>query len=106
LAYLWLPAHDYNPPSVEQFFVGVDFIDQLVRNRIKTYIHCNVGYGRAPTLLTAYLVAVRGYTLIKAVTLLSHKRPGVHPNPGQIEGIKKFIKAFKRFRKSRFKIVI
>ncbi|MFA6198409.1 MAG: dual specificity protein phosphatase [Patescibacteria group bacterium] len=106
LAYLWLPARDFSPPSVEQFFIGIDFIDHLVRRRIKTYVHCNVGFGRAPTLLAAYLVAIRGYTLAEAVIYLSHRRPGIHPNPGQIDGIKKFIQAFGRYRKSSQKFHI
>ena len=107
LAYLWIPVKDFNSPSLEQFFLGVDFIDQLVRRRIKTIVHCNVGYGRAPTLVAAYLMAIKGYSLKRAVTFLSHKRPGVHPSPGQIRGMKTFIRAFRLTqKKSKSKVVI
>jgi protein-tyrosine phosphatase len=105
LAFLWLPARDYSPPSVEQFFIGVDFIDQLVRRRVKTYVHCNVGLGRAPTLLAAYLIAARGYTLTQAITFISHRRPGSHPNVDQVNGIKKYILSFNRNRRFIHKLV-
>lgn len=104
VAYLWLPVHDYNAPSVEQFFLGVDFIDQLVRRRVKTYIHCNVGFGRAPVMVAAYLCAIRGYSVAEAIKELSHRRPGVSPNPGQIKGLQKFLTAFHKSRKGRILI--
>ncbi|MDD5342591.1 MAG: dual specificity protein phosphatase family protein [Patescibacteria group bacterium] len=104
-AYLWLPARDYSPPTLEQFYLGVDFIDQLVRRRIKTYVHCNVGFGRAPTLIAAYLVAIKGYSVSEAIILLSHKRPGVHPNIHQVVGIRRFIRHFRKSN-SRAKVLI
>lgn len=106
LAYLWIPVKDFTSPTIEQFFLGVDFIDLLVRRRIRTFVHCNVGFGRAPTLVAAYLMAMRGYSLAKAITLLSHKRPGVHPSPGQIRGLRAFIRAFKRYLKKKHKVIL
>ncbi|MDP3964821.1 MAG: dual specificity protein phosphatase [bacterium] len=97
-AYLWLPVKDFEAPSMEQFYLGVDFIDQLVRRKIKTLVHCNVGFGRAPTLVAAYLVAIKGKSLKKTITMISHKRPGVSPNRNQLEAIKKFVRSFRNSR--------
>ncbi len=93
-AYLWLPVQDFESPSLEQFYLGVYFIEQLVRRKIKTLVHCNVGYGRAPTLVTAYLAAYRGKSIKEAIALMSHKRPGVSPNKKQILGVKRFLRSF------------
>ena len=95
-AYLWLPVKDFEAPSVEQFYLGVHFIDQLVRRRIKTLVHCNVGFGRAPTLLTAYLTTHKGKSIKEAIAMMSHKRPGVSPNQLQISAIRKFVRSFNR----------
>lgn len=95
-AYLWLPVKDFEAPSLEQFYLGVYFIDQLVRRRIKTLVHCNVGFGRAPTLLAAYLATYKGKSVKEAIALMSHKRPGVSPNQLQITAIRKFIRSYDR----------
>ncbi len=95
-AYLWLPVKDFEAPSLEQFYLGVIFIDQLVRRRIKTLVHCNVGFGRAPTLIASYLATYRGKSIKEAIALMSHKRPGVSPNQLQIAAIRRFIRSFSR----------
>ncbi|MBU0707336.1 dual specificity protein phosphatase family protein [Patescibacteria group bacterium] len=95
-AYLWLPVRDFEAPSIEQFYLGVYFIDQLVKRRIKTLVHCNVGFGRAPSLIAAYFAAYRGKGITEAISFMSHKRPGVSPNTKQIAGIKRFIGSFSR----------
>ena len=87
--YLWLPVKDHAAPSQKQLKIGIDFIEDLIKNKIKVYIHCQRGHGRAPTLVAAYLVS-KGKTVEQAVDFIKKKRPVIHPNKVQINALKRF----------------
>lgn len=87
--YLWLPTPDHTPPSQEQLEIGVNFIRELLKNKIKIYIHCQRGHGRAVTLTAAYLIT-KGMTPKEAIKFIKNKRPSIHPNPKQIKALEKF----------------
>jgi protein-tyrosine phosphatase len=56
MAYLWLPVKDFTEPTFEQLWLGVRFIDTVVKSNQRVLIHCKMGLGRSPTLAAAYLV--------------------------------------------------
>jgi protein-tyrosine phosphatase len=87
--YLWLPVKDHTAPSQKQLILGVNFIENLIKNKIKVYVHCQRGHGRAPTLVAAYLIS-KGKTVEQAVESIKKKRPVVHPNKIQINALRRY----------------
>ncbi len=92
--YLWLPTKDHIAPTLKQLQIGVDFIKKLVDLKIRCYVHCQRGHGRAPTLVAAYLVS-KGMGIDEAFNFIKKKRPTVHPNRKQISAVKKFKKTLR-----------
>ena len=87
--FLWLPTEDMKPPGPKELEIGVKFLDFVITNKIKTFIHCKNGHGRAPTLFAAYLVS-RGMTVQDAVKLIASKRPVIHLTDSQMQAISEF----------------
>ncbi len=87
--YCYLPTVDETPPTLEQLGKGVIFIEQIVRNGGKVYIHCRGGMGRAPTMAAAYFIS-RGYTLDEAIGLIKKARPFINIRSVQLEQLKRF----------------
>lgn len=85
--FLWLPTEDHTPPSPRHLELGVKALDFFVKNKIKVYLHCKNGHGRAPTLVAAYLVG-SGMGADEAVNLLKQKRPSIHLNEAQLAVLK------------------
>ncbi len=91
-SFLWLPTIDFTAPSQVQLDIGVNFIDNLVRHNMRCYVHCNAGYGRAPTLVAAYYIYSRGLTPGQAVNRIRKKRKHVHPNTKQVLALNRYAK--------------
>ncbi|MBI2550098.1 dual specificity protein phosphatase family protein [Candidatus Woesearchaeota archaeon] len=87
--FLWLPTKDKYAPSQQQLFFGATAIDQLIRQRIKVYVHCKAGHGRSPTLVAAYFI-LKGSSAKEAVAAVRRKRPGIHPTAAQIRALTRF----------------
>lgn len=88
--FLWLPTIDKNPPAPDKLELGVEVIDFLVKRKIKVYIHCQNGHGRAPTLFAAYLIR-KGMKIDDAVSYIKSKRPTIHITNSQLKALKKFV---------------
>jgi hypothetical protein len=88
-SYLWLPVPDQTAPSQNQLRLGVTTIKKLVAMKEKVYVHCQNGHGRAPTLVTAYLIC-EGMSVEEALDFIKEKRPSMHLQDVQIEALKKF----------------
>jgi len=86
--YLWLPVKDHTAPSQKQLRAGVAFIENLIKNKVKIYIHCQRGHGRAPTLVAAYLIS-KGKTIKQAIDFIKKKRPVIHPNKVQVNALRR-----------------
>ncbi len=87
--FLWLPTKDHTAPLQKQLKAGVDFIDSLIKNKVKVYVHCQRGHSRAPTLVAAYLIR-KGKTVKQAIGYIKKKRPVIHLNKKQVDALKKF----------------
>ncbi len=87
--FLWLPTKNNQPPSPKDLEIGVKFLDFLISNKIKTFIHCRNGHGRAPTLFAAYLIS-KGKSVEEAVSLIASKRSVIHLQDAQVEALKAF----------------
>ncbi len=87
--FLWLPTQDKHAPTSDKLTLGVQTIAFLVERKVKVYLHCKNGHGRAPTLFVAYLLST-GMKLEDALALLKSKRPTAHINKVQLNALKKF----------------
>lgn len=87
--YLYLPAVDDTPPTLEQLRQGADFIAEEVACGGGVYIHCGAGVGRAPTMAAAYLVGA-GLTPDEAWARIRAVRPFIRIKPGQAAQIARF----------------
>lgn len=87
--FLWLPTPDGHPPTPDKLALGVSTLRFLAERRIKVYIHCKNGHGRAPTLYVAYLMAT-GMPFDAALASLKAKRPPVHLTEAQTDALAAF----------------
>ena len=92
--YLWIPTIDHFAPNQKQLMAGVVFLDFLVKNKIKTYIHCRNGHGRAPTLVAAYFI-MKGKDIDESISFIKKKRKTIHLSKEQVLGLKKFKRSIK-----------
>jgi len=88
---LWLPTKDHTPPSPKQLKLGISHLDSLVKQKIKTYVHCMNGHGRAPTLVAAYFIFSRK-SPAEAIESIKKKRPEIHLDKNQVDALKKYQK--------------
>lgn len=90
--YLWLPTKDHQAPALTQLKIGVAFLREVFKQKIKCYVHCQRGHSRAPTLVAAFLVS-GGMSVQEAFTFIKKKRSYIHPNKKQIAMVEKFKKS-------------
>ena len=76
--YSWLPVVDGYAPSPTQLDIGTSVIDGTISNGKKVYVHCKNGHGRSPSMVAAYLVRYKGYSIGQAVREIEQKRPETH----------------------------
>jgi len=86
--YLWLPTKDHQAPTLKQLRMGVAFLKEALKQKMKCYVHCQRGHGRAPTLVAAFLVS-EGMNVQEAFAFIKQKRPDIHPNKKQIARVKR-----------------
>lgn len=75
--YVWIPIKNYNAPTSEQLDFGTTIIEKLVSMKKKVYVHCQNGHGRAPTMVSAYLIK-KGKSVDEAIAFIKEKRPSIH----------------------------
>ena len=89
-SFLWLPTTDFTAPSQAQLTIGAHFIEDLVNSKMSCYVHCNKGYGRAPTLVASYYILVKGMTPLQAVKFIKNRRRKAGPNKKQMNALNQF----------------
>jgi len=87
--YVWIPVVDQMAPTQAQLSFGTESIQRLVSQGRKVYVHCRNGHGRAPTLVSAYLIQKR-YKPEEAIGFIASKRPSMHLSKIQEEALKKY----------------
>jgi predicted protein tyrosine phosphatase len=87
--YLYLPAVDDTPPTLEQLRQGAAFIAEEIARGGGVYVHCGAGVGRAPTMAAAYLVST-GMTPDEAWACIRAVRPFIRIKPEQVAQIARF----------------
>jgi len=95
--FFWFPWKEDTAPSLELINVSLDALDDLMKNNIKTYIHCKNGHGRTTTFLAAYFIRKKGVSTKEALSIAKEKRPSGHLNEIQ----KQFLIEFENSLKDR-----
>ncbi len=87
--YLYLPTPDDYPPSLEQLYRAVAFINQEIASGGKVYVHCGAGVGRAVITATAYLINT-GMSADQALATIRKTRPFINPSAVQLKRLDEF----------------
>lgn len=87
--YVWIPVRNNTPPSSDQLSFGVSVLEKLVTQKKKVFVHCRNGHGRAPTLVSAYLIK-KGMSPKEAVEFVKSKRPVVHLEDSQMLALENY----------------
>ena len=87
--YLYLPAVDDNPPTLEQLQEGSNFVAEEIARGGGVYIHCGSGIGRAATMAAAYFVST-GLTPAQSWERIRKVRPFIRPKPAQVAQVERF----------------
>ena len=88
--YLWLPTRDGHAPTPRQLELGIAMLRFCVKHRIRVYVHCKNGHGRAPTLVAAYLMTT-GMNTARAVAFIKKYRSVTHLNSVQMNALKRYV---------------
>lgn len=72
------------------FYDAVQFIDDAICENGNVFVHCYAGISRSASIVLAYLMAIKKYTLESALELLISKRKICDPNSGFILQLKCF----------------
>eukprot|EP01038_Epipyxis_sp_PR26KG_P014618 gene14618-19631_t len=79
--YQRIKVKDSNEEDIAVYFeTAVEFIQRAERAQGRIFVHCTAGSSRAPTIILAYLIAIRGIPLVDAYNYLTVLRPLVAPN--------------------------
>jgi hypothetical protein len=73
--YLWLPVTDTHPPTVEQIWQGLAWIEQRVYAERTVYIHCAAGMGRSVTLLACWYLYTCSMSVPQVLEFVKRRRP-------------------------------
>ncbi len=92
--YLHLPVPDYHPPTLDQAWTFLRFLERQ-RGNGAVVVHCAAGQGRTGTLLACALVD-RGLSADEAIRTLRRLRPPSIDTPSQ----ENFVHAFMHARRN------
>ncbi len=87
--YCHLPTVDDAAPTLEHLDQGVAFMQRVISEGGRVYIHCAGGVGRAPTMGAAYFIS-QGMSLDEALALIQRSRPFIQIMPPQMERLREF----------------
>lgn len=87
--YCYLPTPDDEAPTIEQLHQGVDFIQKIIQQGGKVYIHCGAGVGRAPTMAAAYFIH-QGMSVEEAINTIRSVRPFIFITQPQIKQLYRY----------------
>ena len=95
---LHLKLHDIPSFNISPYFeAAADFIAQALQvdeatelgsvTKGPVFVHCAAGVSRSATILAAYFVHKKGYSVAKALDTLQRARPVVRPNIGFLKAL-------------------
>lgn len=88
--YVWLPVVDGYPPTAGQLDLGTLIINNAIVSGKTVYVHCKNGHGRSPTLVAAYFIRYKKYTVAQALGFLKERREESHIEESQKRALEEF----------------
>lgn len=101
-----LGVSEMNPDQFKYFIVDVpdrsyadiskyfddcsDFIDKAITNGGKVLVHCQCGISRSTTMIMAYLIKKKNFTVSAALEIIKKCRNGVQPNEGFVKQLQEY----------------
>jgi dual specificity phosphatase 12 len=93
LEYYRVDVEDMGREPIELFFAeATEFIQQQLLQDRPVLVHCKAGVSRSASVVLAYLMEYRGYSLHDAFLLTLDLRPTITPNPGFMEQLRRYEK--------------
>lgn len=92
--YLWLPTADWFGPSVHTMQTGAAFINLMIEQDRRVYVHCSEGVGRSPMLVAAYFVYT-GTPPDDALAYVQSRHDRTKPNQNQVDTLHQFAESLK-----------
>jgi len=86
-----MPGQNHTTPKHDQLEFGVSVLEKLVSMSRKVYVHCKNGHGRAPTLVSTYIIK-KSKTPAEAEAFIKSKRPTMHLEDVQRQALEDFSK--------------
>jgi protein-tyrosine phosphatase len=81
--FLHIPLLDSCTETIQDHFVSFsDFIEEQIKLKKSTLVHCHMGISRSATLMCSYLIAKKNMTSRESINFLRDKRPQIEPNVG------------------------
>lgn len=75
------PIRDFDVPDMRRCLpAAIMKLANLRAQKLRTYVHCTAGLGRAPLVVLGYLTLVEGYSPNAAIRLILDGRPGAAPS--------------------------
>lgn len=83
ISYIRVPVIDESTQDIQSHLSrAVGFLDQAVRGGGRVLVHCRHGQSRSASVLLAWFMQTRRWSLEEALAYLQTQRPRVCPNPG------------------------
>jgi len=90
ICYLNVPVLDRKTPNYFQIKEAITWIDYNISKNKKIFIHCNLGRGRAPTIVCLYLIS-KGMPANNAISMVKKNRRYTYFNKRQLNFIQEFL---------------
>jgi len=94
--YVWIPVENHKSPTMDQLEFGVAVLEKMVSLGKKIYVHCQNGHGRAPVMVSAYLIKKEGKTPEDAEAFVKTKRTTIHLDEVQRDSLRNFYNQLKK----------
>lgn len=93
ISHLNVEVRDDGTDRISKFFDDCcDFIAEKRKSGVSVLVHCAAGISRSATIVIAYLMKKKGYSMKGACDLTSSKRGIVMPNPGFLQQLEDYQK--------------
>ena len=88
--YKQIKLDEFKAPSINQLMEGSEFINDVIKNNGRIYIHCREGVSRAPLFACSYLIRYRGLGVRESINYIKRKRIFINILPCQLHILNKF----------------
>lgn len=79
------PLRDSSLERPERIVAAVRLLDNLLRRSGRgVYLHCRAGRSRSVVVAALWLVLVHGYSLRRALSIVTRRHPRANPNPALV----------------------